>query len=401
MIAKSSLLFLFLLFVLPQVLPGQNRSQLEEKRKKAEEQIEFTKKLINETTQQQRQTVKYLGVLNEQIRSREELIQAISSEIGILNENIRETQGVVDAMERDLLQLKEEYAKLVYYAYKNHSAYNELVFIFSAESFNAAYQRLKFLQYFTEYRKKQIELIKETQEALSFRMDDLQAQIADKRSLLAKQTDEKQELEQDKSSKGSLVSQLKSKNQELQRQLREEQAAKASLDKAIKDIIEAEIKASRAKSGTAGTSYALTPEAAKLSADFTTNKAKLPWPVEKGFISQTFGEHSHPDLPGVKTYNNGVDFQTSKGALARAVFNGEVVRVIRLPGQGTAVMMKHGDYFTVYGNLAQVVVKPGDQVKTKQTLGVVNYNPKTGASELHFEIWKNFEKMNPQTWLYR
>jgi murein hydrolase activator len=225
-------------------------------------------------------------------------------------------------------------------------------------------------------------------------------------SLLSKENQEKMGLLTDKEEQTQLYDKLKNKEKDLRKQLKEKERIANELNKAIERLINSEI----AKVNKENTKVATpnnkavvlgpTPETLKLSMDFMNNKQKLPWPVEKGFISETYGKHEYATLEGVYVYNNGVNIRTNKDASARAVFNGEVRNIINIPGSNYTVLVKHGEYFTVYSNLESVSVKVGDKVKTKQSLGQIFFNEKSGIAELHLEIWKNFDKLDPAQWLF-
>ncbi|MDX5320735.1 MAG: M23 family metallopeptidase, partial [Bacteroidota bacterium] len=250
----------------------------------------------------------------------------------------------------------------------------------------------------------------DNQEALQLELSNLEAIRMEKSNLLNKKEEEKTELEADKNEESQLVSSLKKKESELRKDLKAKQKAAKRLNDEINRIIKEELERARKEreekekknpGGTKkGTEMTMTPEAAALSANFTANKGKLPWPVEKGFIIRGFGEHRHPTLPNVKTVNNGIDIVTSDGANARAVFEGEVRAIFNVPGMQNAVMINHGEFFTVYTHLETVSVKKGDKVQTKQILGKVYKDPEDGKSIVHFELWKGNSKQDPETWIY-
>jgi septal ring factor EnvC (AmiA/AmiB activator) len=194
----------------------------------------------------------------------------------------------------------------------------------------------------------------------------------------------------------------------LRKQLEEKQRAKKKLDKAIDDLIRKEIAAAKKKATASGKKnvtssnvFSLTPEAQKLSSNFAGNKGKLPWPVEQGNISERFGEHPHAELKGIMVKNNGVDIRSVPGTSARSVFDGEVSGVINIPGSNSAVIIRHGEYLSVYSNLSSVSVKKGDKVTTRQKIGQVYYDKDEGYSEIHLEIWKGTTKLDPALWLAR
>jgi len=255
-----------------------------------------------------------------------------------------------------------------------------------------------------------MDLIIKTKNTIETKTLELNRQRLEKMALLSKENQEKLGLLGDKEEQTKVFDKLKKKEKDLRKQLKEKEKIAFELNKALEKLIKAEIeKANKATTKTNKENAKVskstpvlgpTPEALRLSQDFMNNKQKLPWPVEKGFISETFGKHEYASLEGVYVYNNGVNIRTNKDAVARSVFNGEVTNIVNIPGSYYTVLIKHGEYFTVYSNLEEVNVKVGDKVKTKQSLGVVYFNDKNGIAELHLEIWKLFEKLDPAQWLF-
>jgi septal ring factor EnvC (AmiA/AmiB activator) len=282
------------------------------------------------------------------------------------------------------------------------------MFVFSSEDFNQAYKRLIYMRQIGEKRRRQAELISGTQKQLSQKKQDLESQMSEKQSLMDNELDQKTELEKDKKEQDKILTGLQQREEKLKRQLAEKQRAKNKLDRALNDLVRKEIESAKKKATASGKKnvtnenvFTLTPEAQKLSSGFSNNRGRLPWPVEKGRISEAFGEHPHPELKGVKVNNNGVDIRSVAGSMARTVFEGEVTGVINIPGANSAVIIRHGEYLSVYSNLETVRVKKGDRVSTKQVIGKVFTDPETGFAELHLEIWKGIQKLNPASWLSR
>lgn len=406
--AKATL-FLFFCLVVSAPLFAQSKAELERQRKEKEREIRLTRRLLNETNRKQRRTLKYLNVLERQIRTREELIGNLQNQLHLINLGIAETSDIADALDKDLEALKKEYARLLYYMYKNRNQYNLLTFVFSARSYNEAYKRLKFTRYYTDFRKKQFELIQKTQASLAEKITTLKEQQAEKQIVLAQLSEQKKELETDKDEKSKLSEELKGQQDELKKQLREQQRVARKLDNAIRDIIKREMKKSskpgapkvKGKSSTTTADEALTPDVVKLSSEFAANKSKLPWPVERGFISEYFGTQNHPTLDNIIVNNSGVKIRTPKNSKARAIFGGEVSYVIEIPGANHSVIIKHGKYFTVYSNLKSISVKRGDKVKTRQEIGVVGESKINGETEIELQVWKSGEKLNPAQWIIR
>ena len=274
------------------------------------------------------------------------------------------------------------------------------MFLFASRDFTQAYKRLKYLQQIARFRQEQAEGIERAKTALEDKSVELAAQKQDKIALLESEKQALTALDSDKQEQQKLLSNLQKEEKGLRAQLKKQEQESKRLNAEIQRIIEAEIKAARDKNKG---EFKLSPEAALLSGKFEANKGKLPWPVERGIISGTFGVKNHPVLKGIKTENNGVDFTTEKEAPVRAIYEGTVTMVYTLSGAGKAVMISHGGYITVYANLKEVFVKQGDKVETKQNIGKVLTNEVSGKTETHLEVWKisgaGSEKQNPMLWI--
>jgi septal ring factor EnvC (AmiA/AmiB activator) len=309
---------------------------------------------------------------------------------------------------------------MVLFAFRNQSSYSKLMFVFASSDFNQAYKRLKYLQQFSTYRKKQAKYIQGTQKDLNVKIVELDHNKREKTSLLSDQEEEKQTLGKEKNNKARVFSGLSQQEKQLKKELTQKQKESARLNRAIQNAInreieeayrraEAEARAAEAKAKaenkeapvakpvSKGSSIlAATPEAAKLSSDFLGNRGRLPWPVASGIITEGFGIHKYGT--NVTTENNGVDIKTADGSSVRAVFSGDVAAVQNFAGS-YAVLIRHGEYFTVYSNLRSVSVARGDKVSLKQNIGTVITDPNDGTTEVHFEVRKGATAMNPSSWL--
>jgi len=395
------LLSFFLLFNL-QLFPQKNKEKLKKDKQKIESEIAYTNKLLKETKKNTQSSLNQLVLINKQIKQREDLIKNISAEINYINSKIAANNKAVEILKKELAELKAQYAKMIYHAYIHRNTNSKLMFIFASKDFNQAYMRMKYMQQYTQYRKKQAEQIKAKQEELAQKITELENLLSDKKTLLGNQSNEKKKLDNERTEKSKTVSSLQKKEQELARTIKEKEAAAQRLQKAIEAIIAEEIKKAteRAKkTNPAATIYTLTPEEMALSKNFAANKQKLPWPLLRGVITSNFGENPHPVIPGIKVNNKGIDIATSSGAKARAVFDGTVVRVFEMQIYRHVVIISHGEYYSVYSKLDAVYVKQGDKVKTKQELGVVHTNDDEAKTELHFEIWKGDIFLDPAQWL--
>jgi len=395
---------------------SQNKKDLEKKKEQLQKDIEYTNQLLSQTRKNKSTSLNQLITLNKKISYRSELINTINDQINGLDRSLGGINHNVDSLEGRMTELKKQYANMLYFAYKNQSAYSRLSFIFSASDFNQAYKRLKYLQQLSVYRIQQRNLIDQTQDSLAARKHELQGVRSDKTALLGSQEKEKKNLDVEKKEQVTALNNLASREKKLRADLKEKQKQEDKLNRAIEDIIKREIEAAklaaRRKSTSTLTANATkkteamnstaaltsTPEALKLSNDFASNKGKLPWPVDQGFITSTFGRHTHPVWKDVFVNNNGVDINSQKGAKARAIFDGKVLRVIMVVDK-YAVLVQHGEYFTLYSNLKEVYVKAGDKVTTKQVLGQVQTDDDDGKTEVHLEIWKGSNKMDPEGWI--
>ena len=404
---------LLLLLLVPMLSMGQSRKELEKKREALDKQIKTTTALIDQARKEQRVTQQQLQLLESQIQAREQLIRTMNGELRQVDQRIQEDEEMVTSLRKDLVELKEEYARMVQFAYRNRSSYDRLSYLFAANSFQQAFKRSRYLNQIAEQRVRQAALIAETQSAIEARLAGLKEQREAKNRIMAEEQAEKQKLAADRNGQQSALASLKKEEGRLKETQRRQQKQRNDLDAAIRKAIEESMRketkpatkgASKGTSGSAAKlEVTLTPEAKELNADFEKNKGKLPWPVEKGVITSRYGKQPHPVLPGIVIENNGIDITTEKGAGVRAVFRGEVSSVIVIPGAGKAVIVSHGAYRTVYSNLRDVSVVKGQKVETKQVVGTVLTDD--NGSVAHIEIWKitseGLVKVDPALWIYR
>ena len=380
------------------------KEKMESRKKQLEEEIAVNKKLLEETEKNKKMSVGQLKLLKAQIAKREELLNQINLGIDSLNRLIRDNDDLLVKQDQNLKTLKTEYAKIIYDEWKMRNANDRLLFVFAARDFNQAFHRIKYFQQYTYYRKIQAGLIVSVTEDIKTKKEELQSQRLEKQSLLADNESEKDRLDREKEEQAGMVLQLKKKSNELKKQLARKQEEARKLKQKIQEIIAYEFNKSAGKTNKTPTSTTdvkniLTPEEKLISNDFMSNKGKLPWPVASGVISDYFGEHDHPVLEGIKVKNNGIDISTSRGSAARAVFGGIVASVVSIEADNKLVIIRHGDYFTAYSNLASVSVAKGSKVTTKQSIGVVNTDSDDGKTNLHFEVWEGRVAQNPVYWL--
>ena len=395
---------IMLLFFYPLAQNQQTKDRLLDKKKQIEDEIAYYRKLIDETKKNKNLSLNQLVLLKNQIEKREDLIDEINTEMSDLDHKINQNIVVVQRSSEQMKALKEEYAQMVYNAYKNRNSFDRLMFIFASKDFNQAHQRLKYFQQYNEYLSHQVDLILNTTNQILQKNQELVQQKNSKKELLLSSEEEKKQLSLEKEKKDADVSKLKQTEQELRKKLKQKEGEAAILRKKIESAITDEIRKSAVKSKkvvttTTTVKNVLTPEEVVASDNFAGNKGKLPWPLERGAITGTFGEHPHPVLEGIKVKNNGIDIATSQGSAARTVFAGIVTSVITITNSNKAVIIRHGEFFTVYSNLQSVSVKKDQKVAIKQIIGVINTSLDDNKTELHFEVWQGKTTCNPAEWL--
>ncbi len=379
----------------------QDKNKLKKEEKALQKKIENTKNLIKLTRNSEQLTIAELAILNHQIAYREELVSNINYQMRKINDEISEMELQKIQLENNIKILKDEYAKMIQYAYKNRNDEFNLFYVFSSESYSEAYRRMNYIDQYAAYRMNQVNKIRETKSLLDSNLVLLQNAKNEKQVVAQAQEQEKSNFLKDKDAQQTALLKLKQNESNLQQELIAQEKKKKEIQKKINAAIQAEIAAAAAASKNKG--FTMTPEATTLAKSFTTNKGKLPWPVEKGAITSKYGTHAHETLVGIKTENKGIDITTEKGATVRSVFNGTVSSIFTIPGAGKVVMVSHGNYRTVYSNLQEVYVSKGDALKTKDPVGKLLPATNEKISECHFEIWKissaGTVTDNPQLWL--
>ena len=374
---------------------AQTKEELEKEKQKNIEEIEYTNELLRTTQSTRNENIGQIRIINKRILLRDQIIKSIQKEIELTDIEIDEKDELIEEMESDLKKLRKEYEQLIIFAYRNRSNYDKLMFIFSAENFNQAYKRMRYLQQLTQFRRKQATMIGDMQEKISREIIDLENIKNEKIKLVNEKIVENRTLEVERTQKNQVVTRLRRKEKELKQELEEKKRINERIEREIAAIIEEEARRMRET----GLFRTLTPEEKLISENFIENKGRLPWPTERGTITEYFGQHPHPVLPGITIQNNGIDITTIEGAEARALFDGVVSKVIAILGANYTVIIRHGDFLTVYQNLVNVLVKRGDNIKVKQPIGTIYTDKETQTTVLHMEIWKELGKQNPTDWL--
>jgi len=381
---------------------------LEQKRQQILNEIKQINTLLFNNKEEKKSVLSQVEDLNYRLKARENLIRVTNQQANLLAREINDNLQKIESLRDELTILKEDYAAMILKSYKSKSQQSRIMFLLSSDNFLQAYKRLQYLKQYAKHRKRQGESIQQKTEELKALNVNLIAQKNTKNELIASNTKEKEALAIEKKNQEALITSLKKDEGKFAKQIRDKQKEASAIEREIDKLIKAAIaKANKAASkktnrkAATSTKFILTPEAKALADNFTSNKGKLSWPVEKGVVTEKFGKHRHPQFPNVTINNNGVEIATETNATARAVFEGEVMQIQQIKGANKAVYIRHGNYITIYRNLATVKVKKGDKITTKQPIGTVFSNKVSGKTILKFCVYKDSNKLNPADWIYK
>lgn len=387
---------------------AQIRKDLEDRRRKLLKDIELTSNLLSKTTKTKAAALDRYITLRKQIQQRELLVSTLRKEIEITDLSMNRASDVVESLTGDINRLEKEYGELLRQAYRRKKNSSDLGFIFSAESINQGFRRWQYLKQYDEYRKKQAQLIIETKKTLTIKKIQLQETKIEKEGLIASVEKQANLLSAELGDKSKLLRTLRKDEKRLKSELRKQRTDHEGLNKAIEKAIRKDMAARRKnerdkkvnkkdinKKPQKDDAAALK----RLTGDFRNNRGRLPQPVKNGVVTRRFGKQQHPTLPRVQITNNGIDIRTERNAKVFAVFEGKVVSKQFIPGYQNMLIIQHGDYYTVYSNLGEVTVKKGDQVGTMENIGTVAMDRKSNVSEVHFEVWRDKARLNPEDWV--
>lgn len=389
--------------------PGNKQQQLEKQRERILNDIKKINTLLFKTRGVKKTILSEVEDINQRIKAQENLIRVTNQQANLLTRNINENLTQISLLRNELQSLKEDYAAMVVKSYKSKSQQSRVLFLLSSNDFLQAYKRIQYMKQYANYRKKQGESIKAKTLLLQQLNKDLIAQRKEKDLLITQNIAAKAELKKERESQQTLITSLKKEETTFTKQIRSKQQKANKINGQIKKLIREAIAAAnkkareeKAKTTTASaTTFALTPEAAAIAKDFKNNKGKLIWPVKQGLVINKYGTRQHPQFPNVTQTFHGVEIATNANAQARTVFNGKILQIQQLKNANKAVMIQHGDYITIYYNLATISVKKGDRVSTKDPIGKVFTHPVTKETVIKFMVYKNDTEMNPADWIYR
>ena len=388
---------------------SQKQKQLERQKKALMEQIREMSALRSQQAQERKSLATQIEEISEKISARTQLIRVTNHQANLLSQQIKENQDQMANLKKELEVLKKNYAAVIEQSYKTRSPQSRWLLLLASESFAQGYKRLRYLQQYSQYRKKQAQEIQEKNTLIQQLTDSLSLQHSYQRKIVEENKKEQDRLSQERKTQETLVASIKKKESEYADEIKKKQAQANKIDKEIDRLIRLAIAEAnkKGKTTTTGTTsgktssdkvFDLTPEGQALSSDFEANKGKLIWPIERGYKSQGFGTYDDPVYPDLKHYNNGITLMAPRNSDARCVFNGEVSAIISVPGGNKAVQVRHGNFITIYYNLIQVYVSKGQKVSAKTPLGKI-FTDSEGRTEMKFFVYKNTNKLNPEHWL--
>ncbi|WP_298395723.1 peptidoglycan DD-metalloendopeptidase family protein [Flavobacterium sp.] len=416
---QKKIVTLLLIFLTTFAWSQQSQEELEQRKAKIQDEIREKERMLQEVRGKEKSVVKLLQIQKEKIGLKEKLINTTAKQTKLLSNDMYINQVQINKLKKDLVVLKDDYATMILKSYKSRSQQSRAMFMLSSENFLQAYKRLQYMKQYSSYRKMQGLEIKDKTDKLADYNLKLSGQKTEKEKLLAEQEKQREDLEKEKQEQEKIANSLKKNKKQITAEIKKKQQEYRKIDaqiqKLIRDAIaEANRKAAAAKAKAnpktttaaetkkieTSTKIVLTPEGQLVSNNFKANKGRLPWPVEKGTITLGYGDQPHPVYKSLIIHNSGLEISTEAGANARAVFSGEVTKVIVISPLNKAVCVQHGDYFTIYQNLGSVNVSAGDKVSTKQVLGKVRTNAE-GKTVLKFMISQNTTYTNPSQWISR
>ena len=414
--AKHLLTFLFFCLTLPIWSQLSKQEELEERKAKIQLEIQERQELLNSMKNKEKTVVSQLLIQIEKINLKEKLIKTTEKQTKLLNDDIYNNQLKINQLNKELDALKSDYSEMIRKSYKSRSEQSRVMFLLSSENFLQAYKRIQYMKQYNNYRKMQADEMLSKTTKLKVATVQIQGQKKEKEALIVENEKEKKGLEKEKVEQQKIAKQIQKDKKNIVAEIKKKQQKSKKIDgqiqKLIRDAIaEANRKTAKAASSSTTTkadkkaiensvNIVLTPEGKLISDNFKANKGRLPWPVEKGAITLGYGDQPHPVIRTIKVHSSGIEITTESGANARAIFDGEVTQVQFVSPQKIAVLIKHGDFFTIYQNLSSATVKVGDRVSTREIIGKIRTDG-DAKTMLKFMISQNTSYINPTPWLSR
>ncbi|MCK0132768.1 MULTISPECIES: peptidoglycan DD-metalloendopeptidase family protein [Arenibacter] len=381
---------------------------LESKREQLQKEISEINRLLFAEKKEKGNVLEQMEAMDQKINVRQQLIRVTNQQSNLLNRQINTNVRNIGKLRNDLAFLKEEYGNMIQKSYQNKSRQSRLMFLLSSENFLQAFKRFQYMKQYTQYRKEQGEQIVAKTDELTQLNKDLSEQRKEKDKLVAENTQIKNQLYKEIQSQKDLLKSIRKNESKYAKAIENKKKEAKRIDEQIERLIRSAIAASNREASkstnttaTSSSKFVLTPEATIVANNFSANKGKLIWPVEKGIKRQGFGVYNDAVYPGIKHESNGVIIATDEGSKARAIFEGEVIAILSVPGGNKGVQIKHGNYISTYYNLSRVFVKKGDKVNTKSDLGDIYTSKSSGTTQLKFYLYKDTTRLNPEEWIYQ
>lgn len=414
--AKHLLTFLFLCLTLPMWSQLSKQEELEERKAKIQLEIQERQELLNSMKNKEKTVVSQLLIQIEKINLKEKLIKTTEKQTKLLNDDIYNNQLKINQLNKELDALKTDYAEMIRKSYKSRSEQSRVMFLLSSENFLQAYKRIQYMKQYNNYRKMQADEMLAKTTKLKVATVEIQGQKKEKEALIVENEKEKKGLEQEKVEQQKIAKQIQKDKKNIVAEIKKKQQESKKIDGQIQKLIREAIAEANRKTAKAAASstttkadkkaiensvdIVLTPEGKLISDNFKANKGRLPWPVEKGAITLGYGDQQHPVYKTLAIHSSGIEITTVTGANARAIFDGEVTQVQFVSPSKIAVLIKHGDFFTIYQNISSVSVKVGDRVSAREIIGKIRTDGE-GRTVLKFMISQNTSYINPAPWLSR
>ena len=384
------------LFAITFIVTAQDITSLKVKRESLLKEIQLTSQLLETTNNSALSKYNELSLLRNKINLQSQVISNYRKEVKYIDNRVQILSDSILLLNKRLDEIRSDYAKIIYHTWQNSQGLDQLMYVLAGKDINQSYRRLRYLSEYNRFRKDQAILLQNTEVLLRSQVVENQNLKSDKVNILASERQELSKLETQRSNYDKQIALLNTKKAELRRDIKKKQSAADLLNKEITSIIEREVKKSANKKG----NMELTPEENLVASNFAGNKGKLPWPVERGVIISHYGKKLNTILKNEYTFRDGIDIQTDIDGEVRSVYDGIVSGIYAIKGHNQTIIIKHGNYFSLYSNISEVYVKAGDLVKTKESIGKC-YNELDNNSILHFQIWKERIKQNPEEWIMK
>ena len=373
--------------------------ELQKRKKKLLEEIQLTNQMLEQTKKEKSFSLNQLKTLKQKIEIRSQLIRTMQKELDFIKDERSLSLRQKKLLELDLEALKDDYALMIEQSHRSSRHFNRLLFLFSSRDFQQAYKRFAMIKQISEYRKSRATKIEFKQEEIKQNLARLKKYTKIKEQLIQNTKYEKLLFDEEQVAKSIGLDALSNKEKQLRQGVAEKNLKKEKIQNEIQRIITEELK--KRKENNKKTNFANTPESRALSKSFTSNKAILPWPVSKGLVISKFGKQKHPILKNISIENNGIEIATESNSVCRSIFDGAVSSILTMPNGTKVIMIRHGEYISVYSNLSECYVEKGDLVKTKDHLGVVFTSKSEGSTVIDFQLWQGAHKVNPESWLMK